>query len=99
MANSIWFISYKLKEGASEQEFLTASKKCNDEVLSKQKGFISWKVLKNGDTWVDLVTWETSEDAKNGEKAGAGNPAATEFYAFIDFKSLKHELFSVEESY
>ena len=99
MANAVWFIAYKLKQGSCEKEFLAASKKCNDEVLSKQKGFISWKVLKDGDTWVDLVTWETPEDAKNGETAGAQNPAAAQFYSFINFNSLKHQLYTVEEDY
>jgi len=96
---TVWFISYKLKEGASVEEFLAASEKCNNEVLSKQKGFISWDVLRDGDTWVDFVTWETLEDAKKGETAGGGNPAANDFYSFIDFKSLKQQIYSLEASY
>jgi len=99
MSNAIWFISYKLKKGSSVEEFLLASKKCNDEVLSKQKGFISWDVLRDGDTWVDLVKWETAEDAKNAETAGASNPASLEFYSFINMNSCKLQLYSVEGSY
>ncbi len=99
MSKAIWFITYTLKENVSIEEFLLASKRCNDEVLSKQKGFISWKVLRDGDTWVDLVEWETAEDAKNGETAGGSNPAAREFYSFINMKSCKLQPFSVEESY
>jgi hypothetical protein len=79
---------------------LLASKKCHDEVLSKKKGFVSWKVLADGDTWVDLVTWETMEDAINGEKDdGTPHPAALEFYSFIDSESCKTRMFSVEKSY
>ena len=59
MPNAVWFISYKLIKEASIADFLIASEKCHKEVLSKKKGFISWKVLVNGDTWVDLCTWET----------------------------------------
>ena len=100
MSNAVWFISYKLKKGASTEEFLAASEKCSNEVLSKKKGFISWKALVNGDTWVDLCTWETMEDAVNAEKDdGKPNPVAQKFYSFIDFKSLKHQVFSVEKSY
>lgn len=99
MSSAIWFISFKLKKGASVEDFLLASKKCHDEVLSKQKGFISWEVLRNGDTWVDLVRWETAEDAKKGETAGANNPAAREFYSFINMNSCKLELYSVEKSH
>ena len=100
MQNAIWFISYKLVEDASTADFLAASKKCHDEVLSKHKGFISWQVLAEGDTWVDLVTWETAEDAKNAESGGdATNPAAQQFYSFIDFGSLKSIIYTVERNY
>ena len=99
MSHAVWFISYKLKKNVSEEAFLLASEKCNKEVLSKQKGFISWDVLRDGDTWVDLVKWETEEDAKNGETAGANNPAAQEFYSFINMNSCKLQLYCVEKSH
>ena len=100
MSNAIWFISYKLVEGASVPDFLLASEECSNEVLSKKKGFISWKQLLNGDTWVDLVTWETMDDAINAEKnEGEPNPVAQKFYSFIDFSSLKMQAYSVEGSY
>lgn len=50
MSNAIWFISFKLKKGVSVDDFLLASEKCHNEVLSKQKGFISWEVLRDGET-------------------------------------------------
>lgn len=99
MPNAIWFISYKLKKDASVKDFLIASKKCNDEVLSRQNGFISWDVLRDGDTWVDLVTWASADDAKNGEAAGANNPASHAFYSFINMSTCKLQLFSVEKSH
>ncbi|WP_291527993.1 hypothetical protein [Bacteroides sp. UBA939] len=97
--NAIWFISYKLKTDVSVEDFLIASEKCHNEVLSQQKGFISWEVLRAGDTWVDLVKWETAEDAKNGETAGAGNPASYEFYSFIDMDTCNVQLYTVEKSH
>ncbi|MDL2324489.1 hypothetical protein LJC61_04995 [Ruminococcaceae bacterium OttesenSCG-928-A16] len=99
MASAVWFISYKLKKGALVEDFLLASKKCCDEVLAKQKGFISWEVLRNGDTWVDLVKWETEQDAKNGDTAGAKNPASREFYSFINMNTCQLQLYSVEKSH
>jgi len=100
MSNAVWFISYKLVEGASVSDFLIASERCHDEVLSKKKGFISWKVLADGDTWIDLVSWETMEDAINAENDGnAPSPVALAFYAFIDPDSLSSQVFSVEKSY
>lgn len=100
MPNAVWFISYKLVKGASVPEFLVASEKTHNEVLSKKKGFISWKVLIDGDTWVDLVTWETLDDAKNAENDdGKPNSIAQKFYSFIDFSSLKNQVYTVEKSY
>jgi heme-degrading monooxygenase HmoA len=96
---TIWFCSYSLKKDASVEDFLIASAKCNEEVLSKQKGFISWEVLRDGDTWVDLVRWETAEDAKKAETAGSNNPASHAFYAFIDMNTCKLQPYSVEKSY
>jgi len=99
MQNAIWFISYQLNKGASVEDFLAASKKCNDEVLSQQKGFISWDVLRDGDIWVDLVKWETAEDAKNGETAGADHPASHAFYSFINMDTCQLQLYSIEKSH
>lgn len=100
MSNAVWFISYKLVEGTSVPDFLLASEKTHNEVLSKKKGFISWKVLADGDIWVDLVNWETLDDAKNAENEdGAPNPIAQKFYSFIDLDSLKNQVYSVEKSY
>jgi len=100
MSHAVWFISYKLVEGASVPDFLLASENCHNEVLSKKKGFISWKVLADSDTWVDLVTWETMEDAINAESDTAvPSPIAQKFYSFIDPSSLKSQVFSVEKSY
>jgi len=100
MANAVWFITFRLVEGASAQDFLLASREAHDEVLSRKKGFVSWKVLADGDTWADLVTWETMEDAIAAESdGGAPEPAAEKFYSFIDPDSLAMRVFSVEKSH
>ena len=101
MSKAVWFISYKLVEGASAPDFLLASKRAHDEVLSKKKGFISWQALAGDDVWVDLVTWKTMEDAVGAESddGDMANPAAQEFYSFIDYGSLKLQAFTIERSY
>jgi len=100
MSNAVWFISYKLVKGTSVPDFLAASEECSNEVLSKKKGFISWKVLIDGDTWVDLVTWETMEDAVNAQSDDdMSNPMYQKFCSLIDQSSVKMPVFSVEKSY
>ena len=100
VAKAIWFISYKLVKDADVSEFLAASRQCHDEVLSKHKGFISWQVLAKDDTWVDFVTWETKEDAINAEKnSDPTNPVAAKFYSFINFNSIKSQIYTIEKNY
>lgn len=100
MSNVVWFLSYKLVEGASESDFLLASEQTHNEFLSKKKGFISWQVLRDGDTWVDLMTWKSMEDVQNAEKEdGEPNPITQKFYSFIDFNSVKNQVYTVEKSY
>ncbi len=99
MSNAVWFISYKLKNEASASDYLAASQKVHDEILSKQKGFISWKVLKDGGTWVDLVIWETPEDAKKAETAGQNNPVAQEYYSYMDFTSMTNQMYIIQKDY
>ena len=99
MAKAIWLISYKLKKGASVQDFLIATEKLNNEIVSKEKGYISWKQLNDGDTWVDLMTWETLEDAKNFENGEDRGPLAMDFYSFINFNSIKSQHYTIEKDY
>ena len=99
MSQAVFHCSYKLVEGASEADFLAASEVCCKEVLSKLPGFISWQMLKNGDTWIDLVTFKTMADANATENGDYSSPAAQNFFAFIDFATMKQENYSVEKSF
>ena len=88
---AVFFCSFTLKKGASAPEFLTAAKKLNDEYISKQQGHISWQQLNSGDTWTDLLTFETMEDVKSFEDNSAKNPCclAKNFYSYINLMSCK----------
>ena len=99
MSNTIFYVSYKLKKGASVPNFLHASEKLNDEYMSKQKGYISWQQGLDGETWADLITFETMEDAKRVEESTDPNELAENFYSFINLMSCKTHFFSVERSY
>jgi len=100
MPNAVFFVSFKLKKGASVPDFLLAAEQLNNGYMSKQKGFISWDQLVDGDTWADFLTFETMEDVKKFE-ADSGNAGelAQKFYSFIDFNSIKQHYFSIERSY
>ncbi|MDR3001514.1 MAG: hypothetical protein LBU89_09645 [Fibromonadaceae bacterium] len=99
MPNAVYFVSYKLKKGASVPDFLLASENLNNEYMSKQKGYISWKQLLEDEMWVDLLTFETMGDAKKISNPSGKNALAEKFYSFINLNSCKSHLFSVERSY
>ena len=100
MSNAVYYVSYKLKKKASIPEFLAASEKLNNEVISKQKGYISWKQLHDGKTWVDLCTFETMEDLNNFlEESRNPNELAKDFYSFMNPFSVRARFYTVKKTY
>ncbi|MCL2216809.1 MAG: hypothetical protein FWB91_07280 [Defluviitaleaceae bacterium] len=100
MSNAVFFCTFNLKSDASVPDFLLAAEKLNNGHISKQQGYISWKQLRDGDTWADFVTFETMEDVKSFEanSASAGELAAN-FFSFINSGTVKVNYFTVERSY
>ena len=54
MPNVVEVSTFVLKNGVSEQDFLTVSEKFNSEFMSKQKGFISSTLLKKDGKYLEL---------------------------------------------
>ncbi|MCL2856514.1 MAG: hypothetical protein FWE19_02150 [Oscillospiraceae bacterium] len=102
MSKAIYYVSYKLKKGASVPNFLLAAETLNNEFISKQRGYISWEQLVDGDIWADALTFETMDDLENF-KVVSRNPSelAEKFYSFINLSAsgCKHHIFSVKRSY
>lgn len=99
MTNVVEFASFNLKKGASVSDFLLVSDKFNSVFLSKQKGYISRKLLHGGEMWADSVLWETMEDALNAFKAADEDAVACEYMSFLEKKSIKVLHLPVERSY
>ena len=95
----VFFNTYKLKKGVSIEDFLLAVEKLNNGYISKQKGYISFKLFADDETWADSTTFETMEDAKNFAGASCPNELAKKFYSFINFKSCKSHFFTLEKCY
>jgi hypothetical protein len=101
MANIIGMVSFTLKEGVSESDFLLVHEKYNREFVSKQNGYITHKLLVNGDKWTDLVIWESMDDTQNTFEAVGKNAVAIEVMSLIDQIGNDDDipLFSVVKNY
>lgn len=99
MANTVEFASFNLKKGASVSEFLLVSDRFNRVFLSMQKGYISRKLLRDGEMWADSVLWETMEDVHMAYNNADGDAAASEYLSFMDEQSVKVLFLPVERSY
>ncbi len=101
MPNIVEFPSFTLKEGVSESDFLFVHERFNSDFLSKQKGYISHKLLKDGEKWYDLVVWESTEAIQSAFKDIYESAAAAEYISLIDQIGADDDipLFSVVKSY
>lgn len=99
MANTVEFASFNLKKGASVSEYLLISDRFNSEFLSTQKGYISRKLLRDGELWADSVLWETKEDVLRAYTNADEDAAACEYFSFMDEESVKIHILPIERSY
>ncbi len=99
MSMVVEFASFNLKKGASVSNFLLVSDKFNREFLSAQRGYISRKLLVDGEMWADSVLWETKEDVLKAYDIANENAVACEYLSFLEGESIKVHFLSVERSY
>ena len=99
MSKVVFFNTYKLKKGVSVSDFLLAVEKLNEGYISKQKGYISFELMVDGETWADATAFETMEDAKSFAEASSPNELTERFYSFLNFSACKSHFFTVEKSW
>ena len=101
MSNVVFLNTYKLVDRASVPDFLVAVEKLIKEHISKQKGYVSFKLLAGDDAWADYVMFETMEDlnAFLESSQNDSNELAERFYAFLDFSTCISKIYTVEQSF
>jgi hypothetical protein len=101
MSNVVFSNTYKLKDGVSVPDFLLAIEKLIKEHISKQKGYISFQLLAEGDTWADSVTFETMDNLNAFLESSQNdrNELAEKFYSFLNFNTCKSNIYAVVKSY
>ena len=93
--------SFTLKNGVSETDFLIAHEKFNQEFMVKQKGYISHKLVKDGDKWFDIAVWSSMEDKEKAFQDIYESAAAVEYITLIDQIGTDDEIpvFTVVKTY
>ena len=81
-------VVYKLNEGVSREQFLGT----NDAVsswISRQPGFISRDLAYDaeGDRWIDVIWWETMENAGAAAELSQTSESCAPMFAQIDMES------------
>jgi hypothetical protein len=81
-------VVYKLNEGVSREQFLGT----NDAVsswISHRPGFVSRELVYDaeGDRWVDLIWWETLEQAHAAAELSMRSESCAPMFALIDMES------------
>lgn len=72
---------FELAEGFDEKTLLQASETLQREFLSKQRGFIRRELLKGkNNQWVDLVYWQSREDAEQAAKNVAESAVCRHYF-------------------
>lgn len=80
---------FKLAKGVEEQGFLREADAVQKNFLKKQSGFIERELLKSGDgLWIDILHWNTMEEAQRASEAMLKDPACAEFIKKIDPASI-----------
>ena len=82
-------VVYKLNEGVSREQFLATNRPASTW-LSTQPGFISRELVYDGDgdRWVDVVWWETMEQAQAAAELAMSSESCAPMFALIDTESM-----------
>lgn len=76
--------SFRIKEGVSEADFLHAHEKLNREFMSKQKGYISHQLIRDGEKWFDVAVWDSVESKEKAFEDIYKYDGIEEYMSFID---------------
>ena len=81
---------FKLATGVREEDFLREVEAVQKNFLEKQNGYINRELLKDKDgQWVDILHWNSMEEAQKAAEVMMGDPATQGFMQKIDPSSVK----------
>lgn len=82
-------------DGVSEEEFLAASERFEEDYMRNRPGFVRRTLLRGDREWAVLVDWETAEHAEASMEAFPTDPASAPFNAVIDPETFEMKRYDV----
>ena len=81
-------VVYQLHKGVSREQFLGTNGAVSSWI-SQQAGFISRELVYDaeGDRWVDVIWWETLEQAQAASELSMTSESCSPMFALIDMES------------
>ena len=81
---------FKLASGVTDEEFTKEAEAVQKNFLEKQSGYIDRELLKDKEgQWVDILHWNSMEEAQKAAEVMMKNPATQGFMQKIDPSSVK----------
>jgi hypothetical protein len=83
-------VVFKLRDGVTQEEFLDTVDPVS-EWAKQQPGFLSRELSYDakGERWVELIWWETMEDALTAAEAAASSESCAPMFELIDQQSTQ----------
>ncbi|MBI3584022.1 MAG: hypothetical protein HY096_08755 [Nitrospinae bacterium] len=75
---------FTVANGVDDATLIATSEALQNQFLSKQRGFIKRELLKGKDNqWVDVVYWNSKEDAEQAVKNAGDNPVCHRYFQLM----------------
>ena len=83
---------FRLGQGTSEEEFLTADRRLQEEFASQQPGLLRRTTARGEDgDWIVIDVWRSAADADACDRRWDTDPVAQAFMARLDRSSVTTE--------
>ncbi len=89
-SETIEIVTFRLKAGVTEKQFLAENSNVEKDHVAKQPGFISRETARGEDgEWLVVVHWRSVADADASMNSFSSAPGAGAFMSLMDDSTLK----------
>lgn len=100
MAKTIEIVTFRLKDGVSEEAFVAETKSMERNFLGKLKGFIDRDTGRDeSGEWIVVLHWEAAEDAQASMDKFVAAEGTKAFTAMINLDTFVMKRFVLKDHY